>query len=279
MERRIAELEELVARFRAGEAEIARRMFEAKRPRQQHLGWLRFQIAREARNLEELTGHHVCRLAEAVDETASREQLVDRLTEDYQEVRHYAMLAYLYEGLGGAPVRWRPLRQQVRTAAWYAPSRREHARWDDFRRAGATLELAAALFTRGGGGAMFYGLTRLGGGDYETLLADAAKIVLRDELEHGASEGRDALYPLLRSGADVETARRVVTEMSVIRIEMRNAQFGGVLPETRLREIAAGRIEPLWVEEMLRAAAGAAPDWFGRFHRAPRPLSSTSLTD
>ena len=114
MEDRTAELEQLVAGMRAGEAEIGRRMFEQKRARRQHLAWLRFQITREARNLE---------------------------------------------------------------------------------------EIAAALYTRGGGGALFHGFVGLGGGDFERLLAAASKLILRDELH----EGRDQLYPLIRSGDDVET--------------------------------------------------------------------------
>lgn len=275
-----AELEAWVARFRAGEAEIARRMFAVPRPRKDHLAWLRFQVAREARNLEELADHHVCRLAEAVDETAPREALVDRLTEDYQEVRHYAMLACLYEGLGGERVRWRALREEIRTAAWYAASRREHARWDEYRRAGRTLELAAALFTRGGGGALFYGFVGLAGGDYERLLAAAARSILRDELEHGASEGRDELFGLLRTHEDVEVARRVIAEMSAIRLEMRNAQFGGILTPPELATLAEGRLPPLDVEAMLAACADAEPHrWFERFHRAPKPLASAALAD
>lgn len=279
MEQWIAEIEALVSRYRAGEAEIARRMFERPRPRAQHLAWLRFQIAREARNLEELAGHHVCRLAEAVDETATREDLVHRLTEDYQEARHYAMLADVYEGLGGERLRWRALRQEIRTAPWYEASRREHARWDDFRRAGSKLELAAALFTRGGGGALFYGFVGLRGDDYETLLAEASKIVLRDELEHGASEGREELYGLLGSREHVETAKGIITEMSRIRLRMRNEQFGGVVDEVHLAAMGRGEIEPVSVETMLAACARTDEHWFERFHAAPKPLASSSLSD
>jgi hypothetical protein len=274
-----AEIEGLVSRFRAGEAEIGRRTFAAPRPRARHLDWLRFQVAREARNVEELASHHVCRLAEAVDDTLPREALVERLTEDYQEARHYAMLAYLYEGLGGAPVRWKALREESRTAPWYDTARREHARWDDFRREGRTLELAAALFTRGGGGSLFYGFIGLRGGDYEMLLAEAAKIILRDELEHGASEGRDDLVGLLRARGDVDVACAVIAEMSVIRLEMRNAQFSHVLSDAELKSLAAGGLRPLDAAEMLSACAQTEEHWFERFHRAPKPLSAACLTD
>ena len=89
----IPELEGLVARFRAGEAEIARRFFAVKRPHSEHQAWLRFQVAREARNLEEIASHRRCELVSRVDDSVSREDLIHQLTEDYQEVRHYAMLA------------------------------------------------------------------------------------------------------------------------------------------------------------------------------------------
>lgn len=275
----LARLEALVAKFRAGEAEIAATMFAQKRPRAVHLNWLRFQIAREARNLEEIAGHLLCRLVERVDEAGAREGLVHRLTEDYQEVRHYAMLAYLYEGLGGEPVEWRRLRAEAKEAAWYEWSRREHARWAELERTGTKLQHAAALFTRGGGGALFYGFIGLQGGDYETLLAEAAKIVLRDELEHGASEGRDELYALIRTPADVDTAEEIIREMSAIRLRMRNEQFGAVLSERRLNEICEGAIEPLTVERLWQACAATVPDWFARYHRTPLPLSSVSILD
>ncbi|MEE8074325.1 MAG: hypothetical protein V3T60_01715 [Candidatus Binatia bacterium] len=165
MESSIPELEEIVAKFRAGEAEVAARFFEFKRPIEQHLGWLRFQVAREARNLEEIAGHQRCDLVNRVDDSVVREDFVDQLTEDYQEVRHYAMLAYIYEGLSGEKVNWRKLREKAKVAPWYRLSRREHGRWAELRENGSKLELAAALFTRGGGGAVFYGLISLKGGD------------------------------------------------------------------------------------------------------------------
>jgi hypothetical protein len=54
----------------------------------------------------------------------------------------------------------------------------------------------------------------------------------------------------------VDTARRIISEMSAIRLEMR-----------------------LDAAEMLSACAETEPHWFERFHRAPTPLSAVSLTD
>ena len=63
----LEELEAVVARFRAGEAEVAARFFAEKRPLEQHLHWLFFQTAREARNLEEVANHDRCTMVDTVD--------------------------------------------------------------------------------------------------------------------------------------------------------------------------------------------------------------------
>ena len=273
----IPEIEEIVGRFRAGEAEVARRFFDEKRALRQHLDWLRFQVAREARNLEEIASHQRCELVERVDRSVSRETLVDQLTEDYQEVRHYGMLAYVYEGISGERVQWRELRETAQQASWYEMSRREHHRWAELKAGGSELELAAALFTRGGGGSLFYGMIPLEGGDYEEALSRASKIILRDEIEHGASEGRDDLYRLIRGPEDVETAAGIIAEMGAIRLEMRNAQYGNPMPASRLREIRDGGIEPVTMEAMLSACPREGEDWFEWYHDRPKPLSAVSV--
>lgn len=275
----VQELEELAGRFRAGEAEIAVRFFAQTRGLGEHRDWLRFQIAREARNLEEIANHERCAWVERLEESVSREDFVHLLTEDYQEIRHYAMLAYIYEGLTGESVHWRHLRDEAKKAPWYEPSRREHARWAEYRERGAKLELAAALFTRGGGGALFFGFVALRGGDYERLLAQASKIILKDELEHGASEGRDELFKWIGNAKDMAVAKNIIVEMSRIRLEMRSLQFANVLPEVRLEEICAGEIEALTTEKMLRACADAPRDWFEEYHRTSRPFSTRSIAD
>lgn len=277
MEEWTQELEDLVAKFRAGEAEVAAKFFAHKRPRNEHAAWLRFQVAREARNLEEIASHQRCDFVQQVETTASREALVDLLMEDYQEIRHYGMLAYIYEGLTGERVEWRQLRETAKAAPWYALSRKEHERWAEFKKSDSPLELAAALFTRGGGGALFYGFVSLKGGDYEFLLSEAAKIILNDELEHGASEGRDELFKLIHKSDDVHVAKKIITEMSQIRLAMRNEQFSRPLSDKRLTEIIGGQIEPLTVPTMLAACQKRLPNWFDVFHRKPKPLTNQSV--
>ena len=103
------ELEDIVARFRMGEAEVGRAFFERPRPLDQHARWLKFQITREARNLREISGDYLKNMVDRTDDTVTREELVDRVKEDYQELRHYGMLAYLYEGLTQETLKWQRL--------------------------------------------------------------------------------------------------------------------------------------------------------------------------
>jgi len=51
----MVEIEDVAARFRAGEAEVARTFFSQPRPLAQHLYWLKVQVSRELRNLREIS--------------------------------------------------------------------------------------------------------------------------------------------------------------------------------------------------------------------------------
>jgi hypothetical protein len=274
----IAELEEIVARFRMGEAEVGRAFFERPRPLDQHSRWLKFQITREARNLREISGDYLKKMVDRTDDTVAREELVDRVKEDYQELRHYAMLAYLYEGLTGDTLKWQRLVVGAQEADWFEFGKREQERRRELAEL-SQVHKAAGAFTSGGGGALFYGFIGLTGGDYEELLSDAAKIVLHDEQEHGASEGRDLLYPLVQSEEDFRVAAEVITEISALRLRIRNQQFGHVLSEERIEAITRGDIQPATQTMLVDASADIVEDhdWFGRFHGSSKPLSNASV--
>jgi hypothetical protein len=96
----MAEIEDVASRFRAGEAEVARTFFSQPRPLEQHLYWLRIQVARELRNLREISHGELTELVDKVDRGVTREKIVAELREHYYETRHYAMLANLLEGIG-----------------------------------------------------------------------------------------------------------------------------------------------------------------------------------
>lgn len=273
----IEKLEDMTAHFRMGEAEVARAFFKSPRPLNQHVKWLKHQIMREARNLRETSNHYIKDLVDRTDDTVTRERLILRAKEDYQEYRHYGMLAYVYEGLTGEKLAWKALVDEAQGADWWLPRRERVIR----RRLAETSELhnAAGAFNSGGGGSLFYGFIGLKGGDYEELLSEVSKIVLHDERDHGASEGRDLLYPLIQTEEDFHIAVEAIKEFSTVRLQDRNQQFSYVLSEDRVQAINRGEIDPATCTLLLDASADimSDQDWFERFHRTPKPLSTTSV--
>ncbi len=273
----IEKLEDMTARFRMGEAEVARAFFKSPRPLNQHVRWLKHQIMREARNLRETSNHYIKDLVDRTDDTVTRERLILRAKEDYQEYRHYGMLAYVYEGLTGHKIAWKALADEAQQADWWLPRRERVIR----RRLAETSELhnAAGAFNSGGGDSLFYGFIGLKGGDYEELLSEVSKIVLHDEQDHSASEGRDLLYPLVQTKEDFHIALEAIKEFSTVRLQDRNRQFGYVLSEDRVQAISRGEIEPATRTLLLDASTDimSDQDWFERYHRTPKPLSTISV--
>lgn len=275
----MAEIEDVAARFRAGEAEVARVFFSRPRPLAQHLYWLKIQVSRELRNLREISQGELSAQVDKVDRGMTREAIVAELREHYYETRHYAMLAYVLEGLGGNRVDWKALDGERANAEWSVWQREEQKRrraWDKM----SPLHGAAGSFNSGGAGSVAYGVVGLKGDSYEQLLAETGKIILHDELAHGdALEARHPLYQLVKTEDDARTALAIVREFSTVRLKGRNFQFGHPLPEARIEAIARGEIEPATVDILKSAYAGAIDEdiWFQRFHQAAKPLSASTV--
>jgi hypothetical protein len=124
----MAEIEDVAARFRAGEAEVARTFFSQPRPLAQHFYWLKAQVSRELRNLREISQGELTEQVDKVDRGMTREAIVAELREHYYETRHYAMLAYVLEGIGGAHVDWKDLDVERGNAEWSVWQREENKR-------------------------------------------------------------------------------------------------------------------------------------------------------
>jgi len=275
----LAEIEYTAALFRAGEAEVARAFFSRARPLAQHLHWLKIQVSRELRNLREISSGELTRQVDQVDRGMMREAIVAELREHYYETRHYAMLAYVLEGIGGGAVDWKSLDGERANAEWSIWQREEQKRrraWEST----SPLHGAAGSFNSGGAGSVAYGMVGLKGGIYEELLAETGKIILHDEMAHGdALEQRHPLYELVRTRDDAEIALNILREFSMIRLKGRNYQFGSPLADERLEAIARGEIEPATTEILKAAYTGAIDEeaWFARFHKAEKPLRAATI--
>lgn len=124
----IVEIEDAAARFRAGEAEVARTVFSQPRPLAQHLYWLKVQVSRELRNLREISHGGLTSLVDQVDRGVTGEEVVAEPRGHYYETRHYAMLAYILEGIGRAHVDWKDLDAERANAEWSVWQREEQKR-------------------------------------------------------------------------------------------------------------------------------------------------------
>ncbi len=272
-------IEDATARFRAGEAEIARAFFSRPRPLEQHAFMLRIQVAREVRNLIEISRGELTAQVDRVDRDMTRDEIVAELREHYYETRHYAMLGNLLEGITGEHLDWKVLAQERETADWAAAGRRE-GQLKRERAAISPLHAAAASFNSGGGGSVAYGMIGLAGGVYEELMAETAKIILHDEMAHGeVLGGRNPLYALVTSEEDAEAALEVVRDYSALRLEGRNFQFGYPLSGERIEAIAGGDIEPIGLDALEAAYANAIDDeeWLDRYRSAPKPLLGATV--
>ncbi len=272
-------IEDTCGRFRAGEAEVSRTFFSKPRPLELHIFGLRIQVAREVRNLREISQGELTELVDKTDHGVTREKLVHELAEHYYEIRHYATLAYLLEGISGERVDWKELNVQRDSAEWSQYGRRESnckAKWA----AVSPLHESAATFNTGAAGSVAYGIIGLKGGVYEELLSEVGKIILHDEMAHGDVLGnRHSLYNLVKTEEDEEKALEVIREYSTIRLNGRNYQYGNPLSKERIEAIVRGEIDPIDRETLKNAYAGVIDEveWFERCHAASKPLSSTTI--
>lgn len=273
------EIEDVAARFRAGEAEVARAFFSQPRPLAAHLRWLKIQVSRELRNLREISQGELTEQVDKVDRGMSREAIVAELREHYYETRHYAMLAYVLEGVGGGDVDWQKLEAERADADWSVWQREEQKRrraWEKI----SPLHGAAGSFNSGGAGSVAYGVVGIKGDSYEQLLAEVGKIILHDEMAHGdALDARHPLYDLVKTEEDAKTALDIIREFSTVRLKGRNFQFSHPLSDERVDAIMRGEIEPATVDVLKGAYAGYIDEdvWFQRFHKAAKPLSATTV--
>lgn len=277
----MVEIEDAVARFRAGEAEVARTFFSAPHPLDQHVKWLKEQVSRELRNLREISAGELAEQVSRVDRGFSREDIVAELREHYYETRHYAMLADVLEGISGEPVDWKALDAERAGSSWSVSTHQngaEHRRRVEWS-ALSPLHGAAGSFNSGGAGSVAYGLIGIEGDVYEDLLSETGKMVIHDEMAHGGVAGRHPLYHLVRSHDDAAIALDIIREYSTIRLHGRNFQFGYPLSEARVAAIIRGEIEPLTIDIMRSCYADAIDeeDWFDRYQAAPRPLPAATI--
>lgn len=237
----------------AGEAEVVRTYWTSPvRTRETDLCWLRNQCRKEfwdsfADPKKGLFLEPLDRLRAAfpkIDIEVDRHEVLELAEMFFAEFSHYVAFADAYDAIRGedGPC-MNP--HQLRDAGEWAENAELGRIRAEHRRLHGTLGLRACEITEGGYCALFAeGMKLAGRGGTDDAIAAACRAVFDDEFGH-MLRGIVNLDEENLTPADWELLERLVREQMQARIHMRNAQFNYPLSEARIREIFAGRIEPV----------------------------------
>jgi len=263
-ERAVRELRRLVARYGAGEAEIARTYFEHHRTAAHDRIWLTSQVGRELSRVYQLSAVATRELA-ALGQGASRAQYRETIQKLAEELNHFNLLGDVLEAITGAPLDYAALRRYD----FFEPDPAAPFNQENARLAAVNRQIDAEMAARqppwaalvqdqglleGGGNGVFYVGSQLGGSPLEgsqlggspldERLAAAMQQVLDDEMDHGPRSL--AVVPEYVHGEDDLAAVMHYTRLrGDQRLRWRNEQFGYPLSAERLAAIMRGEIAPL----------------------------------
>ena len=244
-------LERLVnqsAPYWAGEAEVAWTYFQSpRRNRASDVLWLRRQCYKEMwgsgvgdRKKGLFLGpvDHLRKVFPKIDRGVDRHEVLEVIDGLRAEFSHYCLFADVHDYLAGGRLNPRQL------ASWPADDKLARLRYG-YRDKRGQLGYFAVRFTEGGYCSLYAtGMRLKGSGELNDRIAHACEGVYADEIGHM----RDGFIGLARE----QLTRKAWDEIGAMsrkillaRIHMRNEQFGFPLPAARIREIEAGRIEPM----------------------------------
>jgi hypothetical protein len=139
---------------------------------------------------------------------------------------HYTVLAEMLEEILGRPLK-RGDPEQLAEDDKLNKLRHVYVNSDD-PAVRAVMEL-----TEGGGTATFREGAKLTGGEFETRLAAAFKVIADDEdghVDHAAAD----LKGVIATAEDFEAAKTALLEVSMQRLHMRNEMFSAAMPRDEL---------------------------------------------
>lgn len=269
-DRAVDELGELLGKCAAAEAEVVTTYFSKSPAMVDHISWLSQHTGRELTRVYQLGGVLSMQLA-GLGVTVSPETFFETLTKLVEETNHFVMGYRLLTSITGKPPYIGDLRRYdifnpdpelPENAGSVHLAKEKKAVEDDLARETAPWAQLAGdegILEGGGAGAFFAG-SRLKGGEFEQRVANMMQVVLSDELRHGAHQ-LEKLRDIPLTENDLGKLKGYVTRHANARVRFRNAHFGYPLSEQRMKEIEAGKIEPLfvWLEvEKSEKKAGVA---------------------
>ena len=234
------------APYWAGEAEICRTYFESPaRTAESDLLWLTRQAAKEIIDGVQVRAAELERLLADASGPFPTEALLRTTEELHEEAVHYRAFAAAHESIRQTCNGERLAVAALRAAVAWA----ENLALRDLRAAQRAehgeIGQLAGLFTEGGYCTLFAeGMRLKGRGGADDDIAAACALVHDDEFDH-------MLASVLAVGderlddREWEFLAELTVAQSQLRLAMRDAQFGGVVGEERLRALQAGGATPL----------------------------------
>jgi len=204
------------------EAEIARTFFRSDPTIEEHIFWLKAQLWKELHPVDGyFSGLHqelktIVDLFPEVDKTIDRHQYHSLMEQMAQEFNHYVLQADILEYLLGHKI-----------APTDTFQLREEKNLGDLRRKythGSEVEKAAVLVTEGGGARLFREWRKLKGSPLARRIAAAMDVIYQDEKDHYRQAAKRASV-CVRTRRDLATMAKVIREISLQRVLMRNEMF------------------------------------------------------
>ncbi len=232
------QLVDLATPYWETEAELTRRFFSSKPTKEV---WVRYLSAAVYKELNPVIGYgptdgYACglhmefsRLVDGfgkVDDGMDRRGFHHRLEQMTEEFMHYTVLAEVLEDILGRPLR---------------PGDAEQLPEDDklnklrhrYVNSGSAAVRAVMELTEGGGTATFREGAKLTGGDFETKLAAAFKVIADDEDGH-VDHAADDLNGIVETEEEFVAAKNALLAVSMQRLHMRNEMFSDSMSREEL---------------------------------------------
>jgi hypothetical protein len=233
----IREVEGILTQYWGGHFEVVIAFFSRPRPREQLIAWLDLQLYKEI-HVVPPKARALIDMYEKLDSEVERGEYEAEAYELADEIQHYRLLADIRELITGA-----------RLKATEAKPTNEQLRLEEVRRkysvSKSPLVRAVSGFSPGGGVAFAAAGCTIDGGPVERLLAEAFKIIYRQEHVH--YHQRRLVFDRLAQESDPSEYREALEfarELARQHFILRNESFSYPLGPERVKEIDAGKVVP-----------------------------------
>ncbi len=171
-----------------------------------------------------------------IDRGVDRHEVLSRIQDLHTEFEHYCLFADVHDAMAG------PSLDPHRLRAWDADEKLARMRYDCRERYGRVGDWAVR-FTEGGGGALYLaGMELADTGEINDRIARVCEQAHRDEIGHMRA-GCTALASQDLSAGEWSQITRLVHEILIQRLHMRNEQFGRPVSDAWIRAVSTGEAD------------------------------------